>query len=80
MKYKKRINQSNMVKNQDGVVYGIHAGLELCDKSPRIHWDVNKVSQSLRAAAAALTGDGWRCTESCCTQAHALCSSPHHPS
>lgn len=50
------------------------------DKSPRIHWDVNKVSQSLSGAAAALTGDGWRCTESWCTQTRALCSSPCHPS
>lgn len=50
------------------------------DESPRIHWDINKVSQSLSAAAAALTGDGWRCTESWCTQPAALCSSPRHPS
>lgn len=50
------------------------------DKSPRIHWDVNKVSQSLSGAAAALTGDGWRCTESWRTQTRALCSSPCHPS
>lgn len=50
------------------------------DKSPRIHWDINKVSQSLSAAAAALTGDGWRCAEWRRAPCHALCSSPDHPS